>query len=205
MNHIWYTFFIALSNNFDNIGVRIAYSIRGIRISVLINLWIAVITFFISSLAAFSGTLISSLLSRRTSSIIAMLLLAGIGLWIILEPYIRREKNSSGKNMNEKEKSVLHVLMKPEDADVDQSKHIDFKEATVLGIALSINNIGGGVSAGLIGLSSFWVGFLSAVISFIALWAGNFIAEYFVRWRIADKASFVAGIALIAIGIEQIL
>jgi putative Mn2+ efflux pump MntP len=75
----------------------------------------------------------------------------------------------------------------------------------LLGIALSINNVGGGVSAGMIGLNSFWVGFLSAVLSFIALWAGNYVAVFFIKWNISKKATVVAGLLLIAVGIEQIM
>ncbi|HAM51120.1 MAG TPA: sporulation membrane protein YtaF [Nitrospiraceae bacterium] len=205
MHHFLYTFFIALTNNVDNVGVRIAYSIRGIKIGTLINGWISVITFVISTFAAFSGTMISGVLSKQLSSVIAMLLLTAIGLWMILEPYVRRKKNGSEESDREDKKNVYHVILKPEDADMDNSKHIDFKEATLLGIAMSINNVGGGLSAGMIGLSAFWVGFLSAVLSFIALWAGNYIAEFFTRWNITHKAAVVAGILLIAIGIEQIM
>src|SRR5271157_573257 len=206
MLHALYTFFIALSNNFDNIGVRIAYSIRGIKISNLINLWISVITFFISGFAAYSGTLISGYFSKQLSSIIAMVLLSAIGIWMIADHYIKRRRNLylAEKSDEEDAKSILHVLANPEKADMDKSKHIDFKEATILGIALSINNVGGGLSAGMIGLSSFWVGLLSAVISFIALWAGNYIAEYFIKWNISNKATVAAGIVLIGIGIGQL-
>jgi putative sporulation protein YtaF len=205
MHHFLYTFFIALSNNLDNIGVRIAYSIRGIKISHLINLWISVITFFISFMAAYSGTILSGILSKQMSSVIAMLLLAAIGSWMILEPYIKKSDHHAKEPNRENKTGVLEVLVKPEKADMDNSRHIDFKEATLLGIALSINNVGGGVSAGIIGLNSFWVGLLSAVLSFLALWSGNYIAEFFVKWNIADKAAVVAGIVLIAIGIEQII
>ena len=75
----------------------------------------------------------------------------------------------------------------------------------MLGIALSINNIGGGMGAGMIGLNSFLVGLFSAIFSFLALWAGNYIAEFFMRWKLGNAATIVAGMALIAIGIEQIL
>ena len=75
MNHILLGFFIALTNNFDNIGARIAYSIRGISISTPINLWISVITFVISYFAAFSGKAVSGSLGTRVSSIIAMVIL----------------------------------------------------------------------------------------------------------------------------------
>jgi len=47
----------------DNIGAGIAYGIRGIRISTLINLWISVITFVIPFFAAFSGRIISGVIS----------------------------------------------------------------------------------------------------------------------------------------------
>ncbi len=203
MHNLFYTFFIALSNNFDNIGVRIAYSIRGIKITTLINIWISVITFFISFFAAFSGTMMTGFFGKQLSSIIAMLLLTAIGSWMILEQYIKRNRNEEPEQ--EDASSLLHVLVKPEKADMDKSKHIDFKEGTILGIALSINNVGGGLSAGMMGLSSIWVGLLSAVISFIALWSGNYIAKFFIKWNISKKATVVAGIVLIAIGIEQII
>ncbi len=203
MHNLFYTFFIALSNNFDNIGVRIAYSIRGIKITTLINIWISVITFFISFFAAFSGTMITGFFGKQLSSIIAMLLLVAIGSWMILEQYIKRNRNEESDQENAS--SILHVLVRPEHADMDRSKHIDFKEATILGIALSINNVGGGLSAGMMGLSSLLVGLLSALISFIALWSGNYIAEFFIKWNLSNKATVVAGIALIAIGIEQVI
>lgn len=204
MHHFLYTFFIALTNNLDNIGVRIAYSIRGIRITTPINLWISVITFVISFFAAFSGTMISGLISKEQSSFIAMLLLSAIGLWMIFEPYFKKDKDIAEDAAQSQKKSVSHVLLNPHNADLDNSKHIDFKEATLLGIALSINNVGGGVSAGMIGLNSFWVGFLSAVLSFVALWAGNYVAAFFLKWNLANKAAAVAGLLLIGIGIEQI-
>ena len=49
------------------------------------------------------------------------------------------------------------------------------------------------------------MGFLSAVFNFIALWAGNYIAEFFVRYNLDRKAGFLGGIILIGIGIEQII
>ncbi len=96
------------------------------------------------------------------------------------------------------------ILLKPHKADVDKSRHIDFKEGTVLGIALSINNIGGGVSAGIIGVDPFLVALLSALVSFLALWAGNYMAEFFVKRNIAEKAAAVGGALLIVIGIKQL-
>lgn len=203
MQHLLYAFLIALTNNVDNIGARIAYSIQGIKISNPINFWISIITFVISFIAALLGTMLTGSLGKRFSSVIAMGLLVAIGSWMILSSYRKNRcrENPSRENL----KSIWTILLKPENADMDRSKHIDFKEGTVLGIALSINNVGGGLSAGMIGLNAFLVGFLSAALSFVALWTGNYVAEFFIRRHMADKTAVVGGILLIAIGIEQFL
>jgi putative sporulation protein YtaF len=201
--HFFHLLVIALSNNLDNIGVRIAYSIRGIKISSAINSWIAVITFIISFIAAYSGTVILGYLGKQRSAILTMILLSGIGAYMIYRQYLKKMcQEEFGQDHN---KGICHILLKPENADRDNSKHIDFQEATILGVALSINNIGGGVSAGMIGLSPFWVGFLSAVLSFVILWAGNYMAEFFIKWNLSNKATIAAGMLLIAIGIEQVI
>jgi len=124
---------------------------------------------------------------------------------MIMEPYIKRNNICSDESDQVRKGGAYNVLLNPQHADMDNSKHIDFKEGTLLGIALSINNVGGGLSAGMIGLNSFWVGLLSAVLSFLALWAGNYVAELFVKLNIAKRAAVVAGLLLIAIGIEQIV
>jgi putative sporulation protein YtaF len=203
MLHFLHLFIIALTNNLDNIGVRIAYTIRGIKITNVINIWISVITFVISYFAAFSGTLLSGYLGKHLSSLLTMILLSGIGSYMIYRQYLKRM--CQGEFGQDRKNGICHILLKPEDADVDHSKHIDFKEATLLGIALSINNVGGGVSAGMIGLNPFWVGLLSAVLSFLILWAGNYMAEFFIKWNLSNKATIAAGILLIAIGIEQVI
>ncbi len=201
--HFIYTFLIALTNNIDNITVRIAYSIRGIKISTSKNLWISFITFIISSFAAFFGSIMSNFFGKNTSSILSMILLMLIGLWIILEPYLKKE-NISAISTDNTQNNMYNILKKPEDADVDNSKDIDYKEATFLGIALSINNIGGGLSAGMIGLNSFFVGLFSAIISFLAIWAGNYITKFFNKWNLGKKATIIAGIILIIIGLKQV-
>ncbi|WP_434631521.1 sporulation membrane protein YtaF [Thermoanaerobacterium thermosaccharolyticum] len=202
--HFIYSLFIALANNIDNISVRIAYSVRGIKITAVKNLWISLITFIISSIAAMSGNIISGVLSKHISSILSMILFISIGLWIAIEPYLK--KNTDNPNdINDKAKNIYDILKKPEEADVDDSKDIDFKEATFLGIALSINNIGGGLSAGMIGLNSFFIGFFSALISFIALWIGNYVTDFLNRWNFNGKATAIAGLILILIGLKQII
>lgn len=195
MDYFVYAFLIALANNVDNLGARIAYSIRGVKISALVNLWIAVITFIISTASALSGAFVAESLGTKAASVTAMVLLVGVGFWLIL-PEWKKPKHHPYQSRN----TSLWTIF-----DTDLSKHIDFKEGTILRIALSINNIGGGLSAGMIGTSAYLVGLLSAILSFIALWAGNYFADFFIRRHIADKAAVISGLLLIAIGIKQVI
>ena len=64
-----------------------------------------------------------------------MLLLMTIGLWIIVKPYFKKERNSKIKTNTSEGKTIYNILKEPETADVDNSKDIDYKEATFLGIA----------------------------------------------------------------------
>jgi len=204
MMHFLYTIFIALVNNLDNVGVIIAYSFRGIKISFQKNLWISLITFVISTLAAFFGKIITIFLNRSVCSIISMILLIAMGLWIILEPFIKKE-NEVNPSTEKKENNIYGILKDPTNADADNSKDIDFKEATMLGIALSLNNIGCGLSAGMIALNPFFLGLSSALINFLALWAGGYITNYLSKWHLDKKATIFSGILLIIIGIKQVL
>jgi putative sporulation protein YtaF len=200
LHGLLYSVLIALANNVDNIGVRIAYCIRGIKLGILQNLWIAVITFLISTLAAILGSVVSGAIGENLCKILSMILLVCIGIWFAAEPFIKKSKKVDEKHVD----SILDVLKNPEESDMDNSKSIDFKEATLLGISLSINNVGGSLSGGMIGLNAILIGVLSAFVSFVALFAGNYLTDVFVKLKLGSKASIISGIILILIGIKQI-
>ena len=200
LHGLLYSVLIALANNVDNIGVRIAYCVRGIKLGILQNLWIAVITFIISTIAAILGSVVSGAIGENICKIVSMVLLICIGLWFASEPFLKKNKKANVKNVD----SILDVLKNPEESDMDNSKSIDFKEATLLGISLSINNVGGSLSGGMIGLNAILIGVLSALVSFIALFAGNYLTDVFVKLKLGSKAAIISGIILILIGIKQI-
>jgi putative sporulation protein YtaF len=199
--YLLYASLIALANNVDNLGARIAYSIQGTRVNTLINLWISLITFMISFAAAFSGLAVNGSFGTKTGSIIAMALLVALGSWMILQ---ESKQSSFDVPQKKKDASMWAILSHPRQADVDGSKHIDFKEGTILGIALSINNIGGSLSAGIILINPLLIAFLSALMSFAALWAGNYLAAFLVKRRMPGRAAVAGGVLLIAIGAAQL-
>jgi putative sporulation protein YtaF len=193
---------IALANNVDNLSARVAYSLGAIKIGLSANLWITAITFVVSLFAAVMGAELTHALGSSFSSWASMTLLVTLGAWMIVQPRLKvaRRDGAPRKRCG----MILGVLLRPEAADADESKHIDFKEATILGIALSINNVGGGMTAGMLGLNPLLVATLSALLSFLALWAGNHAAEFLGRRERNGRLATVGGVLLIAIGIRQI-
>jgi putative sporulation protein YtaF len=199
IHRLWDVFAIAIANNVDNLGARIAYSIRGIKISVPINLWITVITFVISAGAALLGSVTAEFLGTAIAPVTAMVVLVALGLWMLTEPWRERRRNEHPAAAA----AARHRYR--ENSNANSPKEVGLKEGTLLGIALSINNIGGGMSAGMLGIDPYLVGALSAVLSFLALWAGNYFALFFVSWRIADSAGTIGGLLLIGLGIKQVV
>jgi putative sporulation protein YtaF len=190
---------ISLANNLDNTGVGIAYGIARIRLPQLVNLWIAVITFAITASSVAFGSGISRYLAPEIAKYIGATILCVIGL-TVLAPILKRSKSRRDAAAN----PVRRILEDPMTADRDDSRHIDYKEGSLLGIALSINNIGGGLSAGLVHLSVFWTALLSAILSFLVLWLGGIAGRRVATGRLADYATILSGVLLISIGLYQL-
>lgn len=183
---------VAMANNIDNIFARVAFSVKGIRLSLAMNLWISAITFAFSLLACTAGGMLSRVLPAWLTPALGAVVFVALGLWFLSEPLrerLRRHRFALG--------GVLH---EPERADRDHNRYIDFKEATLLAVALSIDSIGGSLGAGLIGVGGFYMAACAATLSFLALWGGNYLARAMERLRLGRSGSIIAGVLLLAVG-----
>lgn len=218
MNTAWLVILgISVANNLDSVGVGIAYGVARIRIHVLANVWISIIAYVITLAAVLFGTTISHFLPGRVAGGLSATILCAIGIGIML-PAIRqmgflarfapqnpRSRVDRGDSHPPKGFfTLMHILEDPKRADRDGSRHIDFWEATLLGLALTINNIGGGVSAGLLHLSPQWTSLWSAAISFVVIFLGGLLSRRPVGGAINQFAPVVSGILLIAVGLYEL-
>lgn len=177
-----YLLFIALINSFDNIGIRVAYSIGGIRVTFLKNLLISFMAFAVSFTASLSGNFIASIMSEEVSSILSMLLLSGTGIKIIIEGF--SEKGEKAKDI----------------------KTLNYRQAISIGTALALDDIGGSVGVGMAGHSALAVGTAFFVISFLIFLTGNYAIMFLSKLKINPKiTSTIAGLLMVAIGISQFL
>lgn len=88
---------------------------------------------------------------------------------------------------------------------MDNSKKIDAKEASYLGIALSIDSICIGIGSSVIGLSSLIFPILTAIFQLLFLSIGTFLGKRIITTsNIPDNiCNIISGILLILIGLSR--
>lgn len=182
----------ATSANADNFVVGLSYGINNIKIGLISNLLISLITM--------TGTIISMALSRIIlefmpiflANIIGGAMLILIGIWTITKPLLNNIQSNS-------------ILENPEKADKDESSHIDSKEATTLALALSINNVGLGIGASITGLNIILTATFTFIFSMAMIVIGYFFGSYYLSKFFNKRATIVSGLLIIILGILEIL
>src|SRR5438046_296495 len=122
----------------------------------------------------------------------------------------RRERTSRARSYTERapactgwRSSLQSILANPTVADRDHSRNIDMREATFLAVAVSLNNIGVGFSAGLLHLNVMATALCSAAVSFLALWLGARAGQQLGAANLGERAQAFAGFLLVIIGLCQ--
>lgn len=176
---------LAFSTSIDAIGIGLSYGVRGIKISKVAASILFVISFLVSTIALGVGKFFESLFSTNITNYIGSFILIVMGVLLILQ---------SMKN--------------PESYDLDNSKHIDSKEAVSLGTALSLDSFSIGIGAGILAQGAFWVfPILVASFQMIFLLIGRFLG---IKLNKLSKIpsilwNCIAGILLILIGGVRLL
>ena len=223
--HLFSIILLALSTSLDSLGVGIIYGLRKIRLPFTANLLIAVLTGLGTFAAMKAGEYVFTLLPRVWANYISSGAMIAAGIWIMFQSWAKSGENN-GKKKDEpgiKEEGgsqcapgavitlrikslgiLIRILKEPTAVDRDYSSAIEFKEACVLGMALSLNNMAGGLGGGMTGLDPELTALLTGFTSFIFFVAGIRIGyNYFTRW-IGERATQIAGLVLIAIGVYEL-
>lgn len=119
---------IGLGSNLDNCGVGIAYGTENVTLQHWVNAMINMIGFCTALLGSFAGNVISHCISEETANWVACLMLCSIGCFFLYSAYVRPRISS--------QRVQWMKLQEP-----------GFKEALILGVALSFTNVASGFSA----------------------------------------------------------
>lgn len=219
--HLLSSILLAVSSNLDNLGVAITFGLRKVQVPWTANLLIAMLTGLGTLLSMKAGGYVTSLLPPFWSNLISSVIMVSVGVWVMFQSWgnpAGEEKRRTGtvtKPVAEKVPKtivalriktfevLIYILEEPNTVDQDHSGSVDLKEAALLGAALSLNNIAGGIGGGMAGLKPELTALLAMMISFIFFEMGvTFGKSYFTKY-LGDRASQLAGAILIMIGIYE--
>ncbi|MCZ8511917.1 sporulation membrane protein YtaF [Paenibacillus filicis] len=228
MLHFLSLLFLAFAVSLDGFGVGVMYGLRKIRIPLpsvaIISCWSGLIIF--SSMQV--GVLMSRFVSPAAAKSIGASILMGIGLWALYQIITGKKEEGASENVKldmgaasapigteafarkiinielRRFGLVIQILKTPSIADMDRSGYISPYEATLLGLALSLDAFGAGIGAALLGYTPWLTASVIALASGTFLSIGLNVGFRYAGMKWLRKMSVLPGFVLIIMGIMKL-
>jgi putative sporulation protein YtaF len=213
---------LALAVSLDGLSAGMMYGIRKIRIPVSSVLIVSLCSGFVLFGSMAFGSLFVAWLPERTAQWIGAGILIVIGIWAILQMLLAsrrgtKEEDDLAPPVTVVEERtllqweirqlglIIRIWRKPSEADMDRSGVITAMEAVLLGLALSLDSLGAGIGAALIGFPPVTTALLIAAASGLCIGAGVKLGFLFSGWRWIGKLTLLPGCILILMGILKLM
>lgn len=208
--HILSILLFVISSSLDNFVVGLSYGIKKIKISFFNNLIIAFISGIGTLMSMFLGKVFSVYIPPKLSGYVGSILLILLGLYFLFDFFrlkLSNENFKRKKSNNNKQKIDFcdEILKHPELADKDNSHNIEFRESIILGFVLSLNNMGLGIGASIIGLNIYVCSIFSMIFSLIFIQAGFYIGDSLFSELFSKYATLISSAVIISLGIYTLL
>lgn len=200
------TLFIVVAVCLDSLAIGMSYGIKEIKIPKISLLIIDFVCTFFLFISMFLGDIVKSILPGNMPSIISFLILFSLGLYFILECFIKnliKKQNGTDKKLEIKLsniKIIIDVVVDCTKADMNNSGDIDIKEAMYLGTALSLDALGIGFGAAMGNIGYIQVLIFAFIFNIFAIVLGLYIGKKLVS-KIEIDFSWISGVILIFIAL----
>lgn len=148
------SFLLALSLSLDALGAGMACGLRRISLPIFSRAVLGLETAGLLFLFLKAGTFLAACLPPHWAERGAALFLVGFGLFLLFQG-CRKQTDSP---------SPLKFLRSPSQCDTDGSAVLEAGEALLLGLVLSADACGVGLSAAAAGFSVYWLPFFAALL-----------------------------------------
>lgn len=202
--HFLSIMFFAISSSSDSFIIGLSYAAKKIKINVINNLIVAFISCIGTILAMLFGNIFLGFVKPIYTSILGSLILLLFGLYMLWNAFKKNHSESVQINCESHINLYNEMLEHPEIVDKNNSKTIDFKEAIILGFILSINNIGLGLGASLLGMNIYLTSLSSLIFSILFIKMGYFIGEKVFSSKLSDYAEKISACVIILLGILEL-
>jgi putative sporulation protein YtaF len=204
MGHVFSAVLLALSSNVDALAVGIAYGVKKVRIALLANLLIALVSGVGTVISMRAGEIVSKFLPEALANALGSSVLVAIGIWSIWEALREQRLERRKKSKSSGCQLFFNTYIRnPEIVDVDKSRTVELKEAWALSFALTINNLGNGLGAGLSGLNIPLTTGLTFIASLLAISGGYLLGARFTAKLSGSVPGIVSGVLIMGLGIYE--
>ncbi|MHA0857451.1 sporulation membrane protein YtaF [Paenibacillus sp. CMAA1364] len=217
---------LAFAVSLDSFGVGITYGLRQVKIPLLSIVIISTLSGIVIYCSMQLGVLLSNFVSPYVASAVGASILIVMGCWSLLQMLIQKEKEQLEQVVIVDEVKispqppverqvflieirkmglVIQILRTPSSADVDKSGSISGYEAMWLGIALSLDALGAGLGAALLGFNPVSTSLVIAVFSGSFLVMGMNTGFRFATKSWTRHMAALPALMLIIMGIMKLL
>ncbi|WP_066367009.1 sporulation membrane protein YtaF [Neobacillus fumarioli] len=188
----------SISSNLDNVVVGTAYGIKKIKIGIIANFIIAVVSTTGTFISMSLGWYIAKFMPPSVANILGAGIIVLMGLYFVIQNLIKVFHTTNSKELALKD--LKEMVEYAEKSDADQSGHIDHKEAFILALGLTFNNLGTGVAASITGVNIFFTVIATFIISILTIILGVSIGKNVFGRFFGKYAPFIAGVLLMILG-----
>lgn len=193
----------SLASNLDNVVIGIAYGIKKIKINMIANVIIAVVTSVGTFLSMSVGKYISEFLPHFAANMLGAGAITILGIYFVIQS-IRKlvnDKNSRQIAL----KNTSEMIEYAEKSDLDRSGDISIKEALLAAFGLTFNNIGTGVAASITGVNITVTVAATFILSILTIKFGENVGNHVLGEFFGKYSPLFSGVLLILLGIIEFL
>ena len=181
---------LALATSLDSMGLGVAFGLSATRIRPLAHAVICAVMLVITAGGVFIGDRLAAFLPDQVARDLSATLFIAVGLWMLIPILWDRRPGCPPRAT---------------DATPCRGHIVGLREAFGLGFMLSINNVGGGISAGLIHIGVLPMALLSVFFNVVCLVGGHAAGSLLRRTPIKAIAQGLAGAILVAVGLWEMI
>ena len=198
----------------DALGIGISYGLRGIRTPWKARVTICLISILFTGAAVGLGNVLLMVIPPEAARLAGAGMLALLGLFIIVqsfweknkEPSLKKKKGDTIVNVAFQSLGItVKIMRNPVSCDFDDSKHIDVFEAVYLGVALSIDSFGAGISSAVSGVNSMLAPVAAGLCQLLFLCGGDLLGRRLKLFKNINSQMFVviSGVLLIVLAMVR--
>ena len=191
----------SLSSNLDNVVVGIAYGIKKIKIGIISNLIIAIVTSTGTFLSMMVGAYILKFLPHSVANGLGAMVIIILGAYFVTQSIMKLVNNTKSKELALK--NTTDMIEYAKKSDLDSSGDIGIKEALIVAFALTFNNLGTGVAASITGVSMKITVMSTFILSILTIIFGEAVGNHVLGKLLGEYAPLFSGILLIILGIIE--